>query len=218
MDHVPDQSGSIAWSTWVLFMLHKLQQALEIPVDVEAEEETEDQFLTIVHGFHNYDLDASALLRATLNTLNNYRLCTAFMFFEEDLGFWVKPRSTTWFSRFLLEQYDNNRWVQMFCMTKPAVFALAGLLRPHVERADTKYRLVVSVLVCVACTLFKLLHGANFTICSEIFAIGRSTVSKVLREVVHAITDTMRHKIVWPTGNQLCEKLAFHFFVGYLEL
>ena len=59
------------------------------------------------------------------------------------------------------------------------------------------------MLICIACTLFKLIHGANFTICSEMFAIGRSTVSKVLRDMVSAINKTMRHKISWPTGNRL---------------
>lgn len=41
------------------------------------------------------------------------------------------------------------------------------------------------------------------TVCSEMFAIGRSTVSMVLREVVNAINDTLRHQIVWPTGQRL---------------
>jgi hypothetical protein len=58
----------------------------------------------------------------------------------------VKPRSTTWFSHFLLEQYDDQGWVQMFRMTKPAVSILADLLRPHIKKQDTKYRLVVLVL------------------------------------------------------------------------
>lgn len=184
-------------------MLLKVQQGLEIPLLVAPEEDDQDELSAIVHRLQDSQPDASSMLRATLH---NYRLCTTFMFLEEDLGFWVKPRSTTWFSRFLLEQYDNTRWIQMFRMTKASVFALAGQLRPHVEKSDTNYRVAVPVLVRVACTLFKLSHGANFTICSEMFAIGTSTVSKVLREVVHAINDTMRHELLWPTGDRLREK------------
>ena len=75
-------------------------------------------------------------------------------------------------------------------MTKRAVVSLSDLLRPHVQRENTRYRLAVPVLIRVACTLFKLARGANLTICSEMFAIGRSTVSMVLTEVVHAINDT----------------------------
>ena len=79
--------------------------------------------------------------------LQNFRLCTSINLFTDDLGFWVKPRSTTWFSRFLLTEYDNTRWVQMFRMTKPAVFALTDLLRPIVQRKDTKYRLAIPVVI-----------------------------------------------------------------------
>lgn len=99
----------------------------------------------------------------------------------------------------------------MFRMTKPSVFALAGVLRPHVEKQDTKFRLAIPVLIRVACTLFKLTHAANFTVCSKMFVIGRSTVSKVIREVVHAINDSLRHEILWPSGERLREKQAKFF-------
>jgi len=137
--------------------------------------------------------------------LYNYRLYSMFNFYDDDLGLWVKPRFTTWFSRFLLEQYNDQRWVQMFRMTKTPVFVLADLLRPHVQCQHTKYRVAILVLVCLACTLFKLTHGASLLICSGMFAVGKSTVSMMLREVVHTINDTLRHEIAWPTGDKLRE-------------
>ena len=48
------------------------------------------------------------------STLHHFRLCVAFNFLDEDLGFWVNPRSMTWFSHFLLDWYDDQRWIQMF--------------------------------------------------------------------------------------------------------
>ena len=132
--------------------------------------------------------------------LQNFRLCTSLNVFDDDLGFWVKPRSTTWFSRFLL---SDIRWVQMFRFTKPAVFALADLLRPTIQKKDTKYRLAIPVVIRVACCLFKLTHGASLFICSEMFAIGRSTVSCILRDVVHAINDTLVHELTWSRGDRL---------------
>jgi hypothetical protein len=112
--------------------------------------------------------------------LHNFRLCNLFSLLDEDLGFWVKPRSTTWFSQFLLNQYGEDRWIQMFRMTKPVVFALSDLLKPHVQKQDTKYRLAIPVLVRVAVTLFKLTHGASLFACSEMFAIGKSTCSAIM--------------------------------------
>ena len=79
----------------------------------------------------------------------------------------------------------------MFCMTKVAVFSLADLLRLHVEKQDTKYRLAIPVLIRLVCTLFKLTHGTSLFICSKMFAIEKKTVSLLLREVVYAINETL---------------------------
>jgi len=88
-------------------------------------------------------------------------------------------------------------------MTKVSIFSLLDLLKPHVEKKNTKYRLAFPMLVRVACALFKFTHGVNFTICSEMFAIGRSTMSKFLQDAMAAINDTLKNKISWPIGNRL---------------
>ena len=102
-----------------------------------------------------------------------------------------------------MSEYDNNRWVQMFRMSKAAVFSLSNILRPHVQKKDTRYRFAVPVVIRVAVTLFKLTHSASLFICSEMFAVGKSTVSAILRDVVHVINDTLKHELSWPTGERL---------------
>jgi hypothetical protein len=57
----------------------------------------------------------------------------------EDLGYWVRPRSTTWFSRFVVEEFQDDRWVQCFRMTKRVVFSLVEMLRLQIQRRDTWY-------------------------------------------------------------------------------
>jgi len=208
MDPFRSPNTVLQYTVWILLLLLNSSQAHKCNIQWENEEDSEESLNSIMQGLEGPVHDAHSLFRATLY---NYRLCTTFSIFEDDLGFWMKPQSTTWFSRFLLEQYDNKHWVQMFRMTKASVIALADLLKPHVQRQNTHYRVAIPVLIRVACTLFKLIHGANFTICSEIFAIGRSTVSKVLREVVHAINDTLRQEIMWPTGDRMRETQAKFF-------
>jgi hypothetical protein len=90
-------------------------------------------------------------------------------------------------------------------MSKPAVFALSNLLKPHVQKQDIKFRLGIPMLVRVAVTLFKLTHGASLFVMSEMFAVGRSTYSSILRQTVWAINNYLRHEISWPTGNRLQE-------------
>ena len=61
-------------------------------------------------------------------TLHHFRLYNALSILDGDLGFGMKPRSTTWFSRFLIQQYDDARWVRMFQFT---IFTLSDLLKSH---------------------------------------------------------------------------------------
>jgi hypothetical protein len=63
--------------------------------------------------------------------------------------------------------------------------------------------MAVPVEVRVCACLYKLAHGATLLTCSENFAIGRSTVGLVLREVVRAIIALYRDVIHWPTGDRM---------------
>jgi hypothetical protein len=69
-------------------------------------------------------------------------------------------------------------------MMKRAVFSLAEMHHPQIQKRDTRYRLAIPVLVKVCYTHFKLVQGCSIFICSELFAIGKSTVSKMLRDTV----------------------------------
>jgi hypothetical protein len=73
----------------------------------------------------------------------------------------------------------------MFRMTKPIVFALNELLKPQVQKQDTKHHLAILVLVRVAVTLFKLTHGASLFVCSKMFAIEKNTCFVILWVTVH---------------------------------
>ena len=201
MDTLLTGQSALAFSAWLLLQLLNAPHALHVTTEPE-EEDGNNALMAIMEAAGELGPDPNDLVQSALH---NFRLCTSFNVFDADLGYWVKPRSTTWFSRFLLSEYDDNRWIHMFRMTKPAVFALADLLRPSVQRKDTRYRLAIPVLIRVACCLFKLTHGASLFICSEMFAIGKSTVSAILRDVVHVINDTLRHELTWPTGERLRE-------------
>ena len=187
---------ALAYTVWILLQLLSAPHAYYLPSSSE-EDDDRDTLGEIVACIGQPVYDPLHDIRALLH---NYRLCTSLTTFDDDLGYWVKRRSMTWFWRFLLSEYDDTRWVQMFRMTKTVVYALADFLRPHVMKKDTNYRLAIPMVIQVACCLFKLTHGAFLFICSEIFAVGKSTVSAILRDVVHVINDTLRHELIWPTG------------------
>jgi hypothetical protein len=213
MPNFTDHADIMAFTSALLLLLLTSNRALDVRapfLDFDGDEE---------EPFRNSEAHCTEPVfdaeHVTAAALHHFQLCNVFTLFNEELGFWVKPRSTTWFSKFLLGQYDDERWVHMFRMTKVAVFSLAQLLQPHVGKQDTKYRLAILVLICVPYTLFKLTHGASLFICSEMFAVGKSTVSLVLREVVCAINDTLRHELKWPLGQAMVEnQLEFFQLCG----
>ena len=212
MECVTLTSEVMAIASTVLLLLLSGNRVVDVPPYEDREEDTENPFDSITGLSDSSSLDMETVTRAALY---NFRLCNVFSLLDDDLGYWVKPRSTAWFSRFLLNQYNDERWITMFHMSKPAVHSLAALWRPTVQKKDTKYRLAIPVLVRVACTLFKLTHGASLFICSEMFAIGKSTVSLVLHDIVQAINMTVRSEIAWPSGEKMRETEArFHALCG----
>jgi hypothetical protein len=121
----------ISFSIALLLMLLNAYNAL----GQQVQGESDDDYASSIDRFNllgeDYIMDVDRFAAAALY---NVRLCIIFYLLDEDLGFWVKPRSTTWFSRFLLGQYGEERWIQMFRLTKPFVFALSNLLKPHVQK------------------------------------------------------------------------------------
>jgi hypothetical protein len=62
-----------------------------------------------------------------------------------------------------------------------------------------------------ACALYKLVQGALLLICPELFAVGQSTVSVCLRDVVNAVNVGFRLEISFPRGNRLLNMMNdFH--------
>ena len=212
MDIVTNPAEVMFIAFTVLLLLLSTNKTVDSSTSLDIDDNRDDESYMLLDACADPCFDIETAVGAALHT---YRLCNLFFVLGEDLGYWVKPRSTAWFSKFLLNQYDDERWITMFRMTKPTVQNLAALLKPIVEKKDTKYRLAILVLVRVACTLFKLTHGASLFICSKMFAVGRSTVSTVLRDVVYAINVTLRSEIAWPSREKLVEtELGFYDLYG----
>lgn len=200
MDFFDEPVNVITFCCWLMTLIIDAHQCAHIAEEAERPNVVDDSQPLALQWPEAPVMDSLAIVS---NTLYNYRVCLAPYPLTDEIGYWVKPCSTTWFSRYLLQEYDNSRWLSMFRMTKQSVFSLAELLKPHVYKKNTRYRLTVPILIRVACTLFKLTHGANLTVCSEMFAIGRNTVCKILRDVVHAINDTLKHEVCWPSSEKL---------------
>jgi hypothetical protein len=136
-------------------------------------------------------------------TLFDYRLSAGLICFDDELRYWVKRRSITWFSQFLRSLYEDSHKIEFFRMDKATVANMYYRLQDYIQKRDTHYRLVVPVEVRVCTALYKLAQGENILSCSENFAIGKSTVNVVIREVVGALNNVFGDLICWPRGNKM---------------
>ena len=63
---------------------------------------------------------------AALMAFHVFRLFHSIPFIDPNLGFWeLKPRSNMWFSQFVLHEYDDDRWISLFRMTKASILTLS---------------------------------------------------------------------------------------------
>jgi hypothetical protein len=164
-----------------------------------AEDVGEDaKIIPNVFNVHRVLVDMNTIVSSVLY---DFRVAHDSSLLDPDVGWWVKPRSTTWFSRFFLFEYDDSRWIENFRMSKSSLLNLSRMLAPHIQRQNTRFRKAVPSVVKVACALYKLTQGASLLSCSEQFAIGKSTMSCAIRDVVRAVNVVLRREIQWPRGN-----------------
>lgn len=57
---------------------------------------------------------------------------------------------------------------------------LAKILRPHIQKKDTKYCLAILVIVRFSCTLFKLIYGSSLHIVRKMFGVDQNIDSSMI--------------------------------------
>ncbi len=63
--------------------------------------------------------------------------------------------------------------------------------------------------------LYKLIHGAEYLQCSEMFVVGKSIIHLVLQKFVFFVNHVSWAKIKWPKGKDLVQiKATFKNFCG----
>jgi hypothetical protein len=102
-----------------------------------------------------------------------------------------------------MTEYDRSRWIELFRMSKETFLDIVEYLRPTISRRNTNYRDAVAVEARVACAIYKLVHGCKYVQCSELFAIGKSTIGLVLREIVRAINVVYMNLVLWLVGEKM---------------
>ena len=135
MDTLGHPDDILTMACVILFMLLNVNRSLILSSAYDYQEKSSDESDT---NPMQWDSTTTAMDAATQTCLHQFCFLNSFSAVDEDLGFWVKPRSTTWFSGFILEEYDDARWMQMFRFSKRAVFTLSHILGTHTQEKRYK--------------------------------------------------------------------------------
>ena len=130
---------------------------------------------------------------------------------------WVRPGQTSlWWDNFCLGLKVNEEWKENFRMSQKSFHKLCTELRPYLEKQSTRFRDPVSVEKQVASTLYYLADEGRLRKVSNVFGIGKSTVSKIVRRVTQAISKYLGSKyIVLPTDQLELEDLVSNFYSAH---
>ena len=101
------------------------------------------------------------------------------------MQYWVKSCSTAWFNDFLMSVYSDDRWFAHFQIRKAMIVEICNKVRHLIDKQDMRYRKTISVEIHICCCLYKLAKGTNLLACSKQFAIGRSPIGLVIKEVLY---------------------------------
>ena len=100
----------LAFSSTLLLLLLNIHSSLGQHVGADTDDDpivSLDAFAPLGQGSI---LDAN---RIAATALQNFKFCIIFNLLNEDLGYWIKPQSTTWFRRFFISQYGEEQWIQI---------------------------------------------------------------------------------------------------------
>ena len=120
---------------------------------------------------------------------------------------WCKPRSNKWWKDVQCGRYGEEWWwKENLCMNRDTFAILCNELRPFLQRQTTCLREPISVEKRVAVTLWKLATNVEYRTLSNLFGIGKSTVSSIVVETTKAVVRNLMEKYVYvPQGDLLQE-------------
>ena len=92
----------------------------------------------------------------------------------------------SWFENIWVKRNEvsiNEIWQKEIRM-RPEIFEyLLDMIRPGIEKMDTKFRKVITVEKGLAVALWRFSTGSTYCIISKVLGIAKSTVLKIVQEV-----------------------------------
>ena len=129
---------------------------------------------------------------------------------------WAWPRNQKWFDLLLADRSLDSQWPEHFRISRQTFEYLCDLLRPDLQRQDTRMRKATTVEKQVLVGLWRFATGNSFRNCGQQFGLGKSTAKEACNSFEEALLSRKDAFIKFPsTGREVKEKIdAFEQLYG----
>ncbi|CAH3155950.1 unnamed protein product [Porites lobata] len=100
---------------------------------------------------------------------------------------WVWPRPQNWFRVLLRDHSLDVLWKEHFRVTRPTFEYICNLVRPDLQKQQTRMRTPISVEERVGLALWRIATGNSFRTCGLQFGYGKSTAKCICEEFEKAL-------------------------------
>ena len=139
--------------------------------------------------------------------------------FRKPRSVWAYERQEFWFNRMLYDlQEDENfnlHWRQDFRMTLPTFMKIVELVRPRMEKRDTRFRRAIPIEKRVAIAIWRLSTGNSFRTVSKTFAVGKSTAVSITRKFCREMRRLAHLFIKFPSNRRETAQAIEQFKMCY---
>ena len=117
--------------------------------------------------------------------------------FKTEREWYVLPRSMHWRQLiFSSNHFLDCQFKDTFRMSRQSFFTLHALLHPHIQKKQTNLQPTISSELCLAIFVYHVSHGDAYNSISELFAVGKSTVSTIISDVSRDIVHYLSRKYI----------------------
>ncbi|XP_074873113.1 uncharacterized protein LOC142024790 isoform X3 [Carettochelys insculpta] len=109
---------------------------------------------------------------------------------------WSYPTSTDWWERLVLGEWDDDRWLRNFWMSRQTFLELCQWLTPALRNQDNAMRRALSVEKRIGITVWKLATPDSYRSVGQQFGVGKATVGAVLMEGEVQSREREREKVL----------------------
>ena len=129
---------------------------------------------------------------------------------------WVRPgRGCLWWDNVLSGFAVDQEWIENFQMSRKSFEELCQLIGPSIVKQNIRFRNAVPVEKKIACTLYYLSDECRMRKIANAFSMGKSTASKVIREVCKSISINLPCLIKLPNTINKVNEMISKFYLAH---